>query len=294
MASRLAKAERLGGRARWLILGLTVCWLAFRLDDIGWRAVWAARPMAPAFYAICLLAYFVLPAADAMIYRRLWGVPFWASVDVFLRKRIYNAVVVGYSGEVGLLLWARRHVPRGDAALAHAIKDTNILSAAISAYGAAILAFWLIGHFAFDRLVADGIGWWGALTVAIAAAMPVALLARWRILAMDASDAWAVLSIHGARFVIGLTLTLAMWHAALTAAPWTTLISLLALQVLVNRIPLVPNSDLLFAGVALTLSDTLALTQAGLAGVLLTVSAMQQALHLVVFVASAAARRRAA
>lgn len=283
----LAAVDDLFGRWRAPLSMLTVLgmllWLLLRLDAIGWVAVWAARPRAFGFYALAVAGYFVLPVADAFIYRRLWRIRFLPTLGVFLRKRIYNSVVAGYSGEVWLLLWARSHIARPEAALAHDIKDSNVLSAAVSSCGAAILAVWLIHRFAFGTLVADGIGWWGLVTVCLAAAVPVGLLFRRRILAAHDRDAAVILAIHAVRFGAGLLLAVGAWHVALEHTPWSALASLLALQVLVNRIPFVPNGDLLFASVALALSGPLAFAQATLAGVLLTTSALNQILHLTVF-----------
>jgi len=79
---------------------------------------------------------------------------------------------------------------------------------------------------------------------------------------------------------------LAQWRVALPGTGWTALIALLAIQVLVGRLPLVPNRDVLFAGVALSMSGTLAMKEASLAGVLVVTSVLQQALHLLTFAAT--------
>ena len=67
----------------------------------------------------------------------------------------------------------------------------------------------------------------------------------------------------------------------------TALLILLAIYVLVGRIPFVPNRDVLFVTIALAVSNRLALASAPLAGVLLATSALQQAFDLIVFGLSA-------
>ena len=129
----------------WGLAAAMVLWLGLRLEAIGWTAVWRALPNSPVFYALVLAAYLVLPLADALIYRRLWGTRLRGSLGLFFRKRVYNSALVGYSGEVSLALWARGRVERSDAAILHAIKDVNLLSAVVSGCGGAAAA-WLALH----------------------------------------------------------------------------------------------------------------------------------------------------
>lgn len=267
-------------------------WLGLQFDAIGWARLWAARPHEPLFYLLVIAAYFVLPVADTLIYRRLWGIAFWPSLGAFLRKRVYNSVVLGYSGEVGLMVWARSRVARSDAQIAHAIKDTNILSAMVSAFAAAGLVAWLALHIAIARLPAGVIGWWGGVTIAATGLLPFGLFLRGRVLALDRRDTVAVLAIHGVRFVLGMALLVAQWRVALPGSLTGDLITLLAVQVLVGRIPFVPNRDVLFVGIALAVSGNLGLAHHALASVLITTSAIQQGLHLVVFAVSTLAEGR--
>ena len=271
----------------WLVTAAMLVWLGLQLDAIGWARVWAARPREPLFYLLVVAAYFVLPVADTLIYRRLWGIRFWSSLGAFLRKRVYNSVVLGYSGEVGLLVWARARVGRSDAQIAHAIKDSNILSAMVSAAVAIALVAWLALHVALSRLPTGAIGWSGAVTIAATGLLPFALFLRGRVLALDRRDTFAVLAVHGVRFVLGMALLVVQWRVALPGSATGDLITLLAVQVLVGRIPFVPNRDVLFVGIALAVSGNLAIAHHALASVLIMTSALQQGLHLVVFAVSA-------
>ncbi|QGN55811.1 hypothetical protein [Novosphingobium sp. Gsoil 351] len=266
-----------------------IVWLSWRLEALGWATVWKALPVSGAFYAAVLAAYLVLPIADALIYRRLWGVGLRRSLGLFFRKRVYNSALVGYSGEVSLAVWARGRVHRSDPEIFHAIKDVNLLSAVVSGCGGALLVVWLATRVALERLPSNAIIWWGAATVALAVALPAVLLARRGTLAMDRGDILAVLEIHGLRFALGLGFLLVQWWLALPAASVSALLVLLAIYVLVGRIPFIPNRDMLFVGIALAVSDHLALASAPLAGVLLASSALQQLLHLAVFALSAVA-----
>jgi hypothetical protein len=264
-----------------------IAWLGWRLAEIGWKAVWQALPGSMPFYAVVMAAYLILPIADGLIYRRLWGVELRRSLGMFLRKRVYNSVLVGYSGEVSLAVWARGRVNRSDGEILHAIKDVNLLSAVVSGCGGALLVVWLATRVALERLPSGAIVWWGAATVALAVALPAVLLARRGTLAMDRGGILAVLEIHAVRFGLGLAFLLVQWWIALPEASVSALLVLLAIYVLVGRIPFVPNRDVLFVGIALAVSNRLALASAPLAGVLLATSALQQFLHLAVFALSA-------
>ena len=287
-----AKAARFRRPLVWLVTGAMLAWLGFQLDAIGWASIWAARPREPLFYLLLVVAYFVLPVADTLIYRRLWGIAFWPSFGAFLRKRVYNSVVLGYSGEVGLMVWARSRVARSDAQIAHAIKDTNILSAMVSAAAAAGLVAWLALHVSVAQLPAGAIGWWGAVAIAVTGLLPFGLFLHGRVLALERRDTIALLAIHGARFALGMALLVAQWRVALPGSLTGDLVTLLAVQVLVGRIPFVPNHDVLFVGIALAVSGNLALAHHALASVLIITSALQQGLHLVVFAASTLAEGR--
>src|SRR5690606_18436930 len=48
---------------------------------------------------------------------------------VFVRKRVYNYAVAGYSGEGFLTLWARRSLGLPDKTVLIGVKDNNLLSA---------------------------------------------------------------------------------------------------------------------------------------------------------------------
>ena len=276
----------------WLVTGAMLVWLGLQLDAIGWATIWASRPREPLFYLLVVAAYFVPPVADTLIYRRLWGIAFWPSFGAFLRKRVYNSVVLGYSGEVGLMIWARTQIARSDAQIAHAIKDTNILSALVSAAATAGLVGWLALHVSVERLPMGEIGWWGAIAIAVAGLLPFGLFLRRRVLALDRRNTIALLAIHGTRFALGMVLLVAQWRIALPGSLAGDLITLLAVQVVVGRIPFVPNREVLFVGIALAVSGNLAIAHHALASVLIATSALQQGLHLLVFAVSTLAEGR--
>ncbi len=260
--------------------------LVWRLGQIGWGDIWRARPASPGFYLLLVLSYFALPVADALIYRQLWGIRFWQDLPVFLRKRIYNAALVGYSGELYLLAWARKRVAQDDLAIIHMIKDTNILSAAVSTYVSAGVIAWVLTRIDLSRIAAGPFLYWAAATFVIAALIPFSLLFQRRFMLIGGMTAAAVFAIHLARFLLNQLLQLGQWHLEMPGVTGTVLASLLAVQLIVGRIPFLPSRDLLFVTIGIGLSSSLSLPQATIASLLVTTSALQQFLHLVVFAAT--------
>ncbi len=278
---------RLRAVLNWLFVGGVIVWLALQLDKIGWVELWQSRPTTPAYYLLVLVAYLNLPVADALIYRRLWGhVPFGSLLAVCMRKRIYNSALIGYSGEVFMLIWARSRVAKTDRELAHDIKDTNILSAIVSNCVTAGLIIYLLFRGTFWEAAGTGFAIWAIITVFIAALTPVGFLFRRHFMMLSASVALAVLGIHTLRFAVAQASLLGQWHVELPDLGLGALIALLTVQMLVSRIPFVPNRDLLFISIAIAMTGSLDLPRAEVAGLLITTGALYQVLHLVVIVAT--------
>jgi hypothetical protein len=261
-----------------------LAYLSWQLSHLGWAEVWAARPRSPAFYLILTASYLTLPLADTAIYSRLWKIGFWRSLPIFLRKRIYNAAFIGYSGEIVLMAWARGRVALPDRTLAHMIKDSNILSAAVSTLATAALVLLLAVHFPLRSAQAGPWLWWAVATVALAAVIPFAAIHRHRFMLLGTRTAAAVFAIHLVRFALTQSLLVALWSVVLPQAGLGALMALLAAQMLISRIPVLPSRDLLFVGVGMGLSHGLVLPQADVAAMLVTASLFQQAMHFAVYV----------
>jgi hypothetical protein len=104
---------------------LVAAFYQLRLVDIS--SVAAMVPSSPLFWLAFAGAYFIGPAGDWLIFRRLWSIP--ASGFVALtRKMIGNELLLGYIGEVYFYTWARRRTQMTSAPFG-AIKDVAILSA---------------------------------------------------------------------------------------------------------------------------------------------------------------------
>lgn len=238
---------------RWLSIGLSAAlFIAIVLELFGGGADFAlgAFPTAPGFYAGFLASYMALPLFDWLIFRRLWNLPA-SGVAPLVKKRALNEVLFGYSGELYFYLWARRHANLTRSPFG-AVKDVSILSALAGNTMTLFLllcSLTLAGGLALN-VNADLLFGSGAIVVGISAAI---LLFRGRLFSLPTSDLRAVFGLHMARISIS-TLALALaWFAALPAVGAIWWIVLSALRLLINRLPLLPNRDLLFAAAAVFL-----------------------------------------
>lgn len=269
---------------RWLFVVGIVGYLAFRLAEIGWGEVIRSLPTTPWFYVLFFAAFLQLPFVETLIYRTLWDFPYGRGLAAFFKKRVFNQDVLGYSGEVYLYVWARRHV-RGarDRDLLKAIRDNNILSSAAST----LVALGLLGFFIYGGYV-DIRAWLGEHSVlevglAVVAVVVVGALAvRFRryLFSMPPRQAAFVFSLHVARLLVANALLLAQWIVVIPEVSLATWFTFMAVAIVLDRIPFLPNRDLLFFGVGLEMGGALGVPMSALAGMLLAFNVLTKGLNL--------------
>lgn len=250
----LEPIERLRRRWPMVLAGvLTVAMiagLAHELFDRGLVALDRTIPDNPLYYLAFAAFYFVPPLADWIIFRRLWSIPF-AGMAALLKKRVMNEVVIGYSGEAYFYAWARERM-RMVAAPFGAVKDVMILSAmAGNAITLTMLAVAL--PFAQGLLTPAQFqtGLWSAGFI-MATSLPFIIFSR-RVYTLARPVLWWIFGVHCARLVAGSALIALAWHWAMPEVGLGMWLFLAAARLLVSRLPLVPNKDLLFANFAILL-----------------------------------------
>jgi hypothetical protein len=199
------------------------------------------------FWPTLMALYFTLPAADWLIFRRLWRLPL-AGLPVLMGKRISNELLLAYSGEAYFYLWARRRTGL-TAAPFGAIRDVNILSA-LAGNGltlALVLAF--APH--FDQLNLSQYSRAIILSAAAVTAVPLALtlLSRRLFVLSPGQSAWVV-AVHLARLAASYMLLTQLWRLSLPDAPLSLWIALATVRLFIGRLPLALNPEMLFAAVA--------------------------------------------
>lgn len=226
---------------------VTIIW---KITVFGFAQALDTLPASAIFWFAFAGYYLALPSSEWLIFRRLWGLPA-AGFVALLRKMVSNEVLLGYSGEAYFYTWARRHAELVTAPFG-AIKDVSILSALA---GNMIT---LVMMFAAWPLVGTIAPQFHARTVLLSAGVIIAmsmvvLLFRSRIFSLQKPELNAIFGVHVARLIVTTILSGVMWHAALPDISLIWLILLATLQLLVTRLPFVPNKELVFASLAIFL-----------------------------------------
>ncbi|MEJ2411009.1 MAG: hypothetical protein P8Y58_14720 [Novosphingobium sp.] len=207
----------------------------------------AMVPASPIFWIVFAAYYLITPASEWFIFRRLWRVPA-AGFLALLRKKIYNELLLGYLGEAYFYTWARRRVSL-DAAPFGAVKDVAILSAMT---GNAVTMALLVT--ALPMLGATQLGLDSrTLTLSLGVILAISLFAmvfRRRVFSLARGELMMITQVHLARIVLSTVFLAVLWHLVLPQVPLSWWLYLSTLRLLVSRLPLMPNKDLLFAGIA--------------------------------------------
>ncbi|PIC01488.1 hypothetical protein [Caulobacter sp. X] len=242
----------------------------------------AIRDLPPLVWPVLLLLYLVQPAFDYLIFRRLWDLP-PAGFKALLRKNVINEVVLGYSGEAFLYVWARRAAQVVEAPFA-AIKDANIISALLGnllTLALAAISLAELRNLDFAQRLGPAL-WSGLIPMAISV---VVLIFGRQVFSLRLGQLAYVGAVNIGRLAAWTVLNIAVWRMALPEVPTGQWIVLLAIRCLISRIPLISNKDLVFGNLVLLLlgaHSSVAVLLAALAFVTLV-------MHLGVIVALGAA-----
>ncbi|MGI4880444.1 MAG: hypothetical protein ACRYG4_23505 [Janthinobacterium lividum] len=252
--TELLPAARTGGIVRWLGPAISLGIIAVALDQFRGtdiRQVWAIVPTSPLFWMVFVAAYCAQPLADLIIFRRLWDIPLAAGFTALLRKLVGNEVLLGYIGELYFYSWARRRAAMVGAPFG-AIKDVAILSALVGN----TVTLVMLGV-AWPMLSKLSIGLEGRTLVASIGALMVSsfavMMLRRRLFSLKRDELVFVGCVQLARVLATTGLAALMWSLVLPQVPLTYWVLLATLRLLISRLPLVPNKDVVFAGAAVLL-----------------------------------------
>jgi hypothetical protein len=293
--ARTRTGRVLGRVGRGVFLAALLTWLFFQLGGIGWDRIWTSLPRTPWFYVIFAVAYLMLPLAETLIYRITWRFPFWRGIPAFFRKRVYNNDVLGYSGEIYLFAWARKRIGLRDGTIARTIRDNNIVSSIAST----LVAVGLLAGFVFAGQIQIQ-NWFidysalHVITGIVVALVAFTIAVRFRryLFSLPLKLTLVILGIHVARLLIANVLQVLQWAVVVPEVPLHTWFTFLAAMIIMDRIPLLPNRDLVFLGIGVQLAHVTAVAPAAMAGMLLVNSVMSKGLNIGLMAASAGLRRR--
>jgi hypothetical protein len=242
---------------RWLgpaiSFGILIAVL-FTLRTLKWDDIVAVVPTSPAFWAVFVIVYFLPVACDFLIFRYLWRIPGEGFVAL-TRKQVSNELLLGYVGEVYFYSWARKKIDMRSSPFG-AVKDVAILSAlagnAVTLVMIAV-AYPLITNAEFSviseklRVSETTL----AASIAIVVLVPMlAVLFGKRLFSLSRQQLAVVGSIHMARIIVNGFLAALCWNLALPAVALSWWVILATVRLLISRLPLVTQKDIVFAGIA--------------------------------------------
>lgn len=268
------------------VVGLVLYYILAELTKIGWRDVWQSMPTSPLFYLMFLAMYFALPVGEWLVYRALWGNVVRKRFGLFVRMRVYNLALVSYAGEAFLAIWAHKKIGKTGKAVVSDVKDSNILSALASNTFTVILlaAFFFSGQLGLLIDADPNFEKYIGLSLAVGAFLiPGVLLFRGKIIGTPGPLAKRIFTIHLIRLICVLCLTAGQWAVLFPDVSFDTWLLLLTAQMVLTRVPFLPNTDLLFAGLGITLMGYIDGAEAEIAAMFLTTGALSQLLNLAGF-----------
>lgn len=270
---------------RLLTLGI-VGYLLVRFSQIGWGEILRELPTNGWFYVIFLLLYMMLPLSESVIYRVAWGTSFWTNLPVFIKKRVYNKDFFGYSGEAYLYAWARRHVALPGRRILGIIRDNVVLSGFGSTVFAVLLlaAFLAVGNVEVLGISrGEGLVYFALAAGTLVAAAILGARFRGRLFALPGRVLGLAFLLHFGRLLAMNVLQVMQWDLVIPGVGWQSWFVLLAAQVVISRLPLLPARDLLFLGASVELAAGLGVPRAAMAAMFVVLSALDKGLNLVLF-----------
>jgi len=235
--------------ARWAVPVVLLVLLGRRLSQLGWHEIWTARPDSLLFYVFLVLQFFLQPWGDYLIYRNLWGKT-GLPMTILLRKRFLNSAMFDYSGELYFYFWAQKKLTLTHQQLVHAIKDSNLLSG-----GAGLLMVWVVllallagGGFQLPQVAMDH-RWLDVLVGTVPLILCAALvLGHHKLTVLSRAQIAQTFAIHFLRSLSVLGVEFLMWEMSGALPTAIACLQFVALRLIVTRLPLVPNKDLVFVG----------------------------------------------
>lgn len=277
---------------RWLFVAAISGYLIYQLTELGWKKVWTSLPTTPAFYILLALMYVTLPVTEAVIYGRAWNVSSRSLLPVLFRKRVLNNDVVGYSGEAYFFLWMQKNSEIARRQILATIKDNMIISSVSSTSVAFLLlaVFFLSGQIQLlEQYLPDSTSTLAAAVAILILVVAVGLAFRRAIFSLPASMLGVFAIGHFARFILNNGFQVTQWAIVIPEVPLGTWITMLALYIIINQVPLIPARGLFFVTASVELAGPLDIPTAAVASMLLAQNLLDRGINLLVYVGTTAA-----
>ena len=270
-----------------LLFVVIIFWMGFELTKIGWNRVWESLPIQPHFYFLFLFTYFQLPFFEIWIYRLTWRFNTLKSIPIFITKRVYNKDVLGYSGEFFFFSWIKKNISISSKDILLTIKDNNIISSVASTFvSVALLSiFFFTGLVPIDNWFSDDqlVYWIVGIILAIVLCL---VIYRYRdyVIHMKWTTVISIFGIQVFRLIIVQASNLLMFYVVMPGIELYVWFTYLSLEIILSRIPFLPNKDFMFVGLSIAIAGNLSVSESEIAGLMLTRSVLSKTLNFVFFV----------
>lgn len=274
------RARRNIRRTFSLVFFIVIGMILYRqLRGTDWPEVLRSLPASPWFYLLFLARFFLQPTVEVLCYTAVWGINLFRYFGVFLVKLIMNTSVAGMSGDMYFLVWAVRTLRISYRKAFSGVKDVTLLSAAAANIVAVVV---LGGYLVFGDLTLmqtvrpAALGIIIGVTLAAAVLSLLVILFRGKVLGVGTTTMWRIIGYHLVRSGGNLVLLGMQWTVGLPGSVFTAWISLLVVDLLVQRTPFIPAREFLFLSLALALADTIDAPQAQVTALFLADTALRQ------------------
>lgn len=235
----------------WITPTISVIVLAmvlWHLRTVDFDALVRAVPTNPLFWIVFLSRYFVGIVTEFIIFRWLWHVPFEGLIAL-TRKNVINQLVVDYLGDAYFYTWARRKMKMVTAPFG-AVKDVAILSSLVS--NLLTLAMMAMVYRYTVALNLNTTGTTIAASVGIIVLISVLVVAFGKkLFSLNRQQLWGISGIHLVSLLLNNVLLAWAWSLALPDVAIGWWLMLATARMLISRLPLISNKDVIFAAVAI-------------------------------------------
>jgi len=238
--------------------GALICIILFQIYKIGVTDVLKSFPVNPLFYLIFIVIFLTLPFSEFLIYKRFVPLKLLESQRIFHIKRVYNKVFIGYSGEVYLFAWLKKQYKRTTKEVFEFVRDNNTISIIASWIVVAGLSGWLLitDETGLVSKVQEEIRLFLALIfVLIVVFVILATVFRRKLYTLNYKDSSTIFSVHTIRTVVLAILQMLQWYVVIPMAGFKLLFNFVAIQMVIGKIPFVPNKELIFISLSIYLAQ---------------------------------------
>ena len=259
---------------RYVVGAGVIGYLLYSLSSIGWGNLLRELPRTPWFYVTIVAMYFLLPVFETIVYRFVLPARRRALLSVFIRKKVLNMDLMGYSGEVFFLFWAKEKLGIARTRMLRIMIDMGIASSMGGLTASGLLLGFLLF---FDVLPLDMLIGDTDRTLVLGALLVVAVIAiagyqfRHTIFKLPGKTIIGLYGAHVGRFMMVYVLQITQWWVVLPDVSFVVWGTMLAIWTVTNRLPFLVTRDLVAIALILELPpELLGGVETAIASMLLT------------------------